>query len=585
MTEKYITEGLTLLPKLPLPKLDQTFASLKKWRTPLLGVSEQNKLADQLDAFQKSDAVELQSYLNQRWVETNANWLSPILRHHYLSNRQPVQTKTNFGFTISHDKLPHQDQLTITAKLLQNFADQYLSYVTGTAPVEKGSDDKPIDMSSYLSFFRTQRQPGVGHDYLQKTRHTVNNVEATVIYHQTVYQIRLIDHAGRVSTLHSLTEALTQMMNNPDPDTFFIGAYTGLPRNDAAKLRQRLSSSELNQANLTRMSDSLLTVTLLDPSQSLTPQSVLLGSQNQLFDKTTQVIVSSDAQIGFAFEHSQIDVQIALKLVNSVVTKLDQPADQWDSKGKPHFQRLEWQLDHYTKEALSEADRRNAEVAQRLEFASKIVQAFGVEQLQDLGVNPDAFVQISLALAEYRITGSWQNISESISMRQFYQGRTETASTITPEEKQFIEAFAAGARDAATRQLFNQAVTALAARMNLIQQGFGIDSHLLGLVTMMSQYGGKAAFPDADEFFHSPFLNQLVNDFFSTVRLPTDLIDTFVSSPASPNGYTIGYSPLKNQIALSVSAWTSNDFEAEELLADIEDSLSTIFAWLTAERN
>ncbi len=45
-------------------------------------------------------------------------------------------------------------------------------------------------------------------------------------------------------------------------------------------------------------------------------------------------------------------------------------------------------------------------------------------------------------------------------MRQFYQGRAETVSTVTLEEKQFIEAFAAGARDAATRQLFNQAVTA-----------------------------------------------------------------------------------------------------------------------------
>lgn len=584
MTAKYTIDLLTQLPKFPLPQLEETFARLKEWSTPLLGASEQEKLAEQTADFNKSDALELQSLLKQRWAETNANWLAPIVRHHYLVSRGPLQLTSNFALTVSAAELPDLDQVNMAAKLLQNVADQYLAYVTEKAPVETNSKNEPIDMTAYHLFFRTQRRPGIDHDFLQQTRSTVTNVEATIIYHQTLYQIRLIDHAGRVSTLHSLTEALNEILQNSATDSFFVGAYTGLPRDTALNSWQQLTTNKLNRDNLTRISNSLLVLTLEDAEHPLTAQSAFFGSLDKIAEKTFQITVDANANIGFTFEHSQIDQGPAIHLVDSVVAHLSQPADQWDSKGKPHYQQLEWQLDHYAKEALAEAGHQNSELANRLTAASTNVPAFGSEQLQAMDINPDAFIQIGLALAGYRATGGWRNIVETIPLRNFYQGRTEKVPTVTAEVKAFIEAFAAGQRDDATRQLFDHAIDAHVERINLVQKGMGVTAHLLGLQEMMIQHGGEKPFPAAATFFNSDFLKQLTTAFFSTSNLSSQIVANFITAPTAPNGYAIYYNILKSQIRLTTSSWLTNSFNAQELLTNITESLNEIFAWLAAQK-
>ncbi|GAX05695.1 choline/Carnitine o-acyltransferase [Secundilactobacillus pentosiphilus] len=580
MTEKYSTDLLTQLPKLSLPSLEETLKRIVEWCTPIVGAAEQKKLAALIADFQKSDAPELQSLLKQQWVETNASWLTPILRHHYLINRKPLQCTSNFALTVSPAQLPNLDQITMAAKLLQNFADQYLAYASGDAPLETGLNGQPLDMSTYQRLFRTQRQPGCQHDLLQKTRQTLTNVEATVIYRQTFYQVRLIDHAGRVSTLRSLTEALIAIIQNTATDPVFTGAYTGLPRTTAAKLRQQLTTNKLNRDNLTRISNSLLVLTLQDSDKPLTAQSALLGSQDRFFDKTVQVFVSANTNIGFAFEHSQIDTAQALRLTDSVVAHLSQPADQWDSKGKPHFQQLEWQLDLDTKTALSEASRQNAQIANQLTSATTTISDLGTAQLEELTINPDAFIQIGLALAEYRATGGWQNITQTVSLRHFYQGRTDEMPTVSFEMKRFIQAFGDGQRDVTVRQLFDHAVSAYNERIGLGQTGMGIVRHLLGMHDMMRQNGGEAAFPEAAAFFNSPFLNQLVTPLFSTASIPMSIVDSFLTAPRSSDGYGIYYSVSTSKIRLTVSSWITNTFDAHEILTDITDSLTELFNWV-----
>ncbi|GAX00566.1 hypothetical protein C5L25_002380 [Secundilactobacillus silagei JCM 19001] len=328
-----------------------------------------------------------------------------------------------------------------------------------------------------------------------------------------------------------------------------------------------------------------MVLTLQDSNQPLTAQSVLLGPQDRIFDKTTQVIISADAHVGFAFDRSQTDPYPLLKLTTAVVEHLSQPADQWDSKGKPHFQQLTWQLDHYTKEALSEAANKNAVIANRLGFASTTIQDLGSESLKKLNIAADAFSQVGLALAEYRATGGWRNISEPVSMHQFYQGRTTNMASVTLEAQRFITAFAAGQRDTAVKQLFDQAVAAHSDRMALTHNGLGIEHHLLGLQAMMAQNGGNAVFPDAAAFFHSAFLNQLVTAFFSTTSLPFEIIDSLAAVPTSTDGYGIYYGVSKAKLSLTVSAWKTNPFTAEELLTNVVDSLTALSGWLTAQSN
>ncbi len=101
----------------------------------------------------------------------------------------------------------------------------------------------------------------------------------------------------------------------------------------------------------------------------------------------------------------------------------------------------------------------------------------------------------------------------------------------------------------------------------------------------MAQNGGNAVFPDAAAFFHSAFLNQLVTAFFSTTSLPFEIIDSLAAVPTSTDGYGIYYGVSKAKLSLTVSAWKTNPFTAEELLTNVVDSLTALSGWLTAQSN
>lgn len=582
MTAKYTADLISKLSKRPLPTLEATLARLTESAQPLLGDAEQAKLADLIAAFQQSDGPVLQSALHRLQVETNANWTTPLQSERYLTNQSALQVATNFAFTISPSHLPDRPPIELAAKLLQNIADQYLAFANETASVEVDDDGRPLDMSGYIPLFRSQRLPHTHRDHFHQTRLALKNIEATVIYRQTVYQILLIDHAGRVATLHSLTEALRLIFAQSDPDDRFIGQYTGLPRQLAAKTWHRLNKNDQNHQNFERIANSLLVMTFADLEASAGLRQTLLGPNEHFFDKTMQVVIDYEKGIGFSFEHSHIDSQPAGHIVDAVIADLKKPEDQWDSKGKPHFERLAWELDSKSLIALQQAQIKTTVFSAKLQFAAATLTQFGRTALEALHVSPDAFFQLVLTLAQYRLTGGWHRLNEPVSMRHFYQGRPESLNTLSTSAKQFVTDFASGQRDAAIRQSFNQAITQHTAAIQKVQEGNGTDQHLLGLQTMMNAHGGKAAFPVAAELFDSDVYQQLTTNFFATASVACDIIDNFSFAPLDPSGYGIYYGILPEKVLLTVSAWQTNPFSAQEVADVIVASAEEIYDWLVA---
>lgn len=580
MTGKYTTALIDQLPKLPLPALSDTLPRLTEWLAPLLGTAEQAKLTQLITAFEQTDGPFLQAKLTQHWRETNANWLTPLWRTSYLTSRLPIQSSSNFALTIAPTSLPELEPIVLAARLLQNFAKQYYQFASEEAPVETTRSGMPLDMSYYQNFFRTQRLPQPHKDRLTHYRPTLTDVEATVIVRNTVYQIQVIDADGQIASLSALTENLRTILTLQKRESFFIGSYTGLDRDTAAEVHTQLRTNALNRANLDRISHSILTLTLANREESASLKRTLLGPHNQFFDKTLQLVLDAENGLGIAFEHSNIDGVPALNLISAVIHDLSHPDHA--QIGLSQVTELNWHLTYFTKEALVEAEHHNQTVAEQLDFGAAAISTFGKAQLKALRVSPDAFFHTALALAEYRITGSWHSIYEPVSMRGFYQGRTENARGINAGKKAFAEAFTAGHRGDATKAAFDTAVAEHSERIKLAQQGFGVERHLLGLRMMMLANGGANAFPAAAALFNSDLLAQLQTDFFSTTGIPYDIIDNFSFAPTSADGYGIYYGILSDKILLTVSAWITNAFSAKELAEVIVTSAQEIFDWLAS---
>ena len=67
---------------------------------------------------------------------------------------------------------------------------------------------------------------------------------------------------------------------------------------------------------------------------------------------------------------------------------------------------------------------------------------FGKGFIKKCLVSPDAFVQMALQLAYYRVTGHMHLMVESAHTRQFLRGRTELVRSVSSDSVAFIKAMA-----------------------------------------------------------------------------------------------------------------------------------------------
>jgi hypothetical protein len=74
-------------------------------------------------------------------------------------------------------------------------------------------------------------------------------------------------------------------------------------------------------------------------------------------------------------------------------------------------------------------------------YGSDFIKKNGKCYLISAKVSPDAYVQICLQIAFFRIAGYFAAVYETASTRKYLHGRTETCRSFTVEVKQFITAF------------------------------------------------------------------------------------------------------------------------------------------------
>jgi carnitine O-acetyltransferase len=116
-------------------------------------------------------------------------------------------------------------------------------------------------------------------------------------------------------------------------------------------------------------------------------------------------------------------------------------------------------------------------------------QGYGSTFIKQAGYSPDAFVQMAIQLATYRLFGEQVGTYEATQVRPFCHGRTETTRSVSTASEAFVKKMGMWPKmdedDPECRKekvaLLQEAAKNHAEYTRLAAQGQGVDRHFFGL--------------------------------------------------------------------------------------------------------
>lgn len=257
------------------------------------------------------------------------------------------------------------------------------------------------------------------------------------------------------------------------------------------------------------------------------------GLQNRFFDKPLQLIVERTTRAGACGEHATVDALVPSVVCEWAVAKASgvtlsggmaatplagmETAElrvrghkEVDFASCAFWERLDFVASSHIETAIADATCRAEVLVADSDHDVLYFTTFGGDEIQRVsGYPPDAFVQLAMQLAYYRIHGRTTPVYETALTRSFHHGRTETIRGLTRESFAFVLACGPGkgqtwggypvkkgverrdidevppAWPSSLRVLLISALRAHALLTRAAIAGRGIDRHLLGLRTVL----------------------------------------------------------------------------------------------------
>jgi carnitine O-acetyltransferase len=180
--------------------------------------------------------------------------------------------------------------------------------------------------------------------------------------------------------------------------------------------------------------------------------------------------------------------------------------------------------------------------------------------------SPDAYVQLAMQLAYWRLYKEVTPVYESASIRLFKHGRTETGRSMSSESLEFIQSFDNDDILYDTkRQLFRKAIATQSGYMKDASNGKGIDRHMLGLRCMIKPVELEKA-----TMFTDPSYTKTMYFKLSTSNMSPGTYFYGGFGPVVPEGYGINYAIGRDDLKFSISTKKScpatNSFKFRETL-------------------
>jgi carnitine O-acetyltransferase len=538
------------LPKLPVPTLEETAARYLKSLHPLLSSSEFESSKKAVEEFIKPGGVgaKLQEKLIARREDPkHKNWLSEWWNDAaYLSYRDPVVPYVSYFYS-------HRDD-----RRRQNPAKRAAAITTAALEFKKQVDQGtlepeymkklPICMDSYRWMFNASRVPAKPADYPVKFSHEENKYIVVIRKNQFFKVMHEVDGKQlNTSELEQQFKRVYEKAEKAPP----VGILTTENRDVWTDAKEILLQAHSSNAQVLRTIESASFVVCLDDAAPVTLEERAHqywhgDGSNRWFDKPLQFIINDNGTSGFLGEHSMMDGTPTHRLndyVNEVIfkNKLDF-SDPSVRSNLPEPQALKF---HVNKELQAEIDRAAkdfSEVIGAHELRVQAYQGYGKGLIKKFKCSPDAYVQMIIQLAYYKMYGKNRPTYESAATRRFQQGRTETCRSVSDEAVAFCNAMADPEIDQKTAaDLFRKACAAHVAYISDASDGKGVDRHLFGLKRLLGPNDEMPA------IYKDPAYAYSGHWFLSTSQLSSEYFNGYGWSQVVNDGFGIAYMINENR--------------------------------------
>ncbi|KAM4527285.1 carnitine O-acetyltransferase [Odontesthes bonariensis] len=584
------------LPCLPVPPLQQTCERYVTALEPIADADELMHTKKLVEEFQKAGGLgeRLQKGLEKR-ARSTENWLSEWwVQLAYLEYRMPVVVHSSPGLVLPrmdfNDKL---GQIRFAAKLIAGVLDFKTMIDNETLPVEN-MGGKPLCMNQYYEVLSSCRIPGLKRDSIvNHAKSSQPPKHISVTHNFQFFQLDVYNSDGTPLTEDQLRHQLERICSasqemNAEP----VGILTTQHRDSWGEAYLRLIKDKTNKESVAAIQKSIFTLCLdgatpevtQEMSRSCAAVQMLHGggsrwnSGNRWFDKTLQFIVGEDGTCGANYEHAPAEGPPIVALIDHVVEYTRKPETaRSPAASLPTPRKLHFNITPEIKSDIEEAKRSIDTLAGDLDIKVIVFSHFGKNVPKAHKMSPDAFIQVALQLAFYRLYRRCCATYESASLRMYRLGRTDTIRSASSASASFVKAFDnPSTQNMEKVDLMEKAVKAHRSYTNMAINGQAIDRHLLGL--KLQAIEEKLSIP---EIFKDSVYTKALHYQLSTSQVPSKTDCVMCFGPVVPDGYGVCYNPMNDHINFAMSSFnTCEETDAGRLAQAVEGALMDMRAAL-----
>jgi carnitine O-acetyltransferase len=541
------------LPRLPVPTLEETAARYLKSVHPLISSSEFQSTTEAVKEFVKPGGIgrKLQEKLLARREDPkHKNWLYEWWNDAaYLTYRDPVVPYVSYFYSYRDDRR-RRDPAKRAAAISTSVLEFKKQVDQGTLEPEY-MKKLPISMESYQWMFNACRIPARPKDYPSKFP-AQGNQHIIVIHKNQFFKI-MHEVDGKQLNTSELEQQFKRVYEKADRVPA-VGILTSENRDVWTDAREILLKAHPSNAKALETIESSSFVVCLDDASPVTLEERAHqywhgDGANRWFDKPLQFIINDNGTAGFMGEHSMMDGTPTHRLsdyVNHVI--VNNKLDFFEPSIRSNLPDPTPVKFHINKEVQAEIDRATRdfnEVIGAHELCVQAYQGYGKGLIKKFKCSPDAYVQMIIQLAYYKMYGKNRPTYESAATRRFQQGRTETCRSVSDDSVAFCNAMGDSTIDPeSTAALFHKAVKSHVEYINAASDGKGVDRHLFGLKKLLEPNEELPA------IYKDPAFGYSSTWFISTSQLSSEYFNGYGWSQVVDDGWGIAYMINENRSVL-----------------------------------
>jgi carnitine O-acetyltransferase len=538
------------LPRLPVPTLEETAARYLKSLQPLLSPIELESSKKAVEEFiaPGGPGRKLQEKLIAKREDPNVkNWIYEWWNDAaYLSYRDPVVPYVSYFYSHRDDRRRRDPAKRAAA--ISTAALEFKKMVDSKTLEPEFMKKLPVDMDSYKWMFNASRVPAKLADY--PVKFDANQHKHIIVIRKNQFFKVMHEVDGRQLNTTEL-EAQFRRVYELAQRVPSVGILTTENRDIWTDAREILLSADPKNKKALEAIESASFVVCLDDASPVTLEERAHqywhgDGANRYFDKPLQFIVNDNGTSGFMGEHSMMDGTPTHRLndyVNEVIfnNKLDF-SDPSLRSNLPEPVAVNFKV---TKEVQAEIDRATRDfndVIGQHELAIQAYQGYGKGLIKKFRCSPDAYVQMIIQLAYYKMYGKNRPTYESAATRRFQLGRTETCRSVSSASVAWCNAMNDPSADDKTRvELLRKAVDNHVEYITAASDGKGVDRHLFGLKKLLEP--GQ----EVPALYKDPAYGYSSSWFLSTSQLSSEYFNGYGWSQVIDAGFGIAYMINENR--------------------------------------